>query len=363
MDTSKGFLVKQKGFLMRKSLSQTWFLLFLSPILFLISGCNQDAPAAKLAITSPSDGYLFCFWNMENFFDDRNDGRKGPGDREYDSWFANNPGILKLKLTKLTDALLKLNDGRGPDILAMAEVESQRAGELLQNALNERLPDPSLHYTTLLFKEVSAGRHIAPAILTRLPVVKNKTRLQGKRQRILEGHIVVDGRELVVFASHWTSRMRQGSERGRADYADSIYGAVHAMIKSNPDVDVLVCGDFNDTPQDDSVVHHLHAVADAQSVLRGSEPPLLYNLMGNKNPANFGTHYFNKWLIFDQLVVSPGMLDNAGWSCDPASVQTVNTLTRPGDRLHRPWRFGGERDHGERGYSDHFPVAVRLKVQ
>src|SRR6266446_101970 len=108
-----------EGFIMRKSLSQACFLRFLQPAILLIaglSGCNQGAPAAKLAITSPSDGYLFCFWNMENFFDDKNDGRKGPGDKEYDGWFANNPSILKLKLTKLSEALLKLNGGKGPDI-------------------------------------------------------------------------------------------------------------------------------------------------------------------------------------------------------------------------------------------------------
>src|SRR3984893_16232797 len=185
---------------MHKSLFRLCLLLS-SAFIFVagLGGCNQATPAAKVAISSPSDGYLFCFWNMENFFDDKNDGRKGPGDKEYDGWVAKNPSILKLKLTKLCEALLKLNGGIGPDILAMAEVESVRAGELLQNALNEKIADPSQHYTNLLMKEVSSGRHIATAILTRLPVVKNKTRLQGKRQRILEGHIVVNDRELVVF--------------------------------------------------------------------------------------------------------------------------------------------------------------------
>jgi hypothetical protein len=28
-------------------------------------------------------GYLFCLWNVENLFDDQNDGRKGQGDKEY----------------------------------------------------------------------------------------------------------------------------------------------------------------------------------------------------------------------------------------------------------------------------------------
>ena len=329
----------------------------------VLAGCKPTGTAQGQP-PSAAEGYLFCFWNVENFFDDRKDGRKGPGDKEYDGWFADNPQILKHKLTKLTDALLKLNGGKGPDILALAEVESLRAAELLQQALNERLPDPSLHYQNVLMKEVAGGRHIATAIITRLPAVKNRTRSHGRRQRILEGHIQVDGHDLVVFASHWTSRLNQGSERGRASYADAIYGAYRAMHKSNPGVDVLICGDFNDTPQDESVTRHLHATGDVKAVLHASDPPALLDLFADKDPsAGFGTHYFRKWLIFDHIVVSPGLLDQAGWSCEPDSVQTINTLFRPGDRQRRPWRFGGEREQGIRGYSDHFPVTVRLKEQ
>jgi endonuclease/exonuclease/phosphatase family metal-dependent hydrolase len=328
-----------------------------------LAGCKPGDMAHGQS-SAAADGYLFCFWNAENLFDDRNDDRKGPGDREYDGWFADNPQILKLKLAKMTEALLKLNGGRGPDILALAEVESLRAAELLQQALNDRLPDPSWHYQNVVLKEVAGGRHIATAVISRLPVVKNRTRLHGRRQRILEAHIAVDGHDLVVFASHWTSRLNQGSERGRASYADAIYGAFRAMHKSNPDVDVLICGDFNDTPQDESVTRHLHASGDMQAVLHADDPPLLLDLFAGKDPAaGFGTHFFRKWLIFDHLVVSPGLLDRAGWSCDPDSVRTVNALYRPGDRQRRPWRFGGERERGQRGYSDHFPVTVRLKVQ
>src|SRR5262249_37430872 len=158
-------------------------------------------------------GYLFCFWNVENLFDDHNDNRKGPGDRDFDPWFANNPDILKLKLSRLSKALIGLNDGKGPDILAVVEVESVRAAELLRDDLNKRLKDESLHYQPVLMKNVSAGRHIAPAILTRLPVVKDKTRTLGRRQRILEGHILVDGKELIVIASHWTSRVRKDTAK------------------------------------------------------------------------------------------------------------------------------------------------------
>jgi endonuclease/exonuclease/phosphatase family metal-dependent hydrolase len=301
---------------------------------------------------------------VENFFDDQHDNRTGAGDKEYDRWFADNPDILKLKLSKLTEALLKLNHGKGPDILALAEVESVRAAQLLLQALNEKIADPGLHYHTVLMKEVSQGRHIAPTILTRLPAVKDKTRAHGNRMRIIEGHILVDGHELIVMASHWTSRLREGSERGRQDYANKLYGAANAIYHSNPAADILICGDFNDTPADVSVTEHLHTTGDVQQVKAGGPHLRLLDLMADKDPNNgYGTHYYHRWLIFDHIVVSPGLLDQAGWSCVPASVSTINSLARPGDSRHRPWRFGGEKEHGERGYSDHFPVTVKLRVE
>jgi endonuclease/exonuclease/phosphatase family metal-dependent hydrolase len=321
----------------------------------------QGQPPPEARVPPARSEYLFCHWNVENFFDDRLDHRTQAGDKEFDTWFAENPAILKEKLEHLASALLKLNSGRGPDILGIVEVESLRAAELLKDTLNARL-EPALQYQHILMKEVAGGRHIAPAIITRLGVRGDRTRLHGRRQRILEGHIVVDGKDLVVFETHWTSRLREGSEHGREDYADKIYGAVHAMYKSNPRVDVLIAGDFNDTPEDPSVIKRLHATGDLEATRRDGPELLLLNLFAGKDSLSYGTHYFRRWLIFDQIVVSPGMLDDYHWSCDVDSVRTVNTLYRPGDRQKRPWRFGSEHDRSSRGYSDHFPITVKLQL-
>jgi endonuclease/exonuclease/phosphatase family metal-dependent hydrolase len=306
------------------------------------------------------DGYLFCFWNVENLFDDHDDGRTGP-DSEFDAWFARDPAALQLKLDRLSEALVRLNDGKGPDILAVVEVESERAADLLKQALNRRLADQSLHYTNLLMKDLTAGRHFAPAIITRLPVQGNKTQLHGRQLRILEGHVVVNGHDLVIIASHWASRRTDESGERRAKYADQIYGVYKAMYQSNPDVDFLVCGDCNDTPDSVSITRHLHATGNFEPHPAG-EPELL-NLMARKDTHSFGTHFFqNQWFIFDQIFVSPALLNGDTWTVLPDTLQTVNSLYRPGDPKRRPWRFGNEHDRHERGYSDHFPVTVRLKV-
>jgi hypothetical protein len=74
-----------------------------------------------------------------------------------------------------------------------------------------------------------------------------------------------------------------------------------------------------------------------------------------------GTHYFHgRPNLFDQIVISPGLLDDQGWTCEvnTAEIVTHRFVTRRG----QPLAFGTPRDKGERGASDHFPVTVRLKV-
>jgi endonuclease/exonuclease/phosphatase family metal-dependent hydrolase len=308
--------------------------------------------------------YLFCFWNVENLFDDQLDGRPSTVDAEYDKQFAGDSKLLEQKLANISGALIELNDGKGPDILALAEVESVSAAKLLQQALNARLGDRAPPYREPLMLEVAVGRHIAPAILTRLPVTRDRTQQLDKRLRILEGHLHVAGQPLEIIVSHWTSRVSDEKGTGRKKYADLIYGRYKAMYLSNPQVDLLICGDFNDAPEDESVVQHLHATGDRMTVLHSSaDRPLLFNLFAGKDPKRFGTLYYRGWDIFDQIVVSPGMLDDTGWTCLVDSVHTVNTLFDPDDSRGRPWSFEKSNPRGQRGYSDHFPVTVRLRVQ
>jgi endonuclease/exonuclease/phosphatase family metal-dependent hydrolase len=333
--------------------------------LLVLTGCPM--PRSPQAAAGQEGGYLFCFWNVENLFDDQDDNRHTKGDSTYDRWFARDRAALEAKLAHLCDVLVPLNDGRGPDILGVAEVESERAAELLKDALNARLGRAELAYRHVLFKNPAGGRHIATALLTRLPVDRGETDLWGRRLRILKTRVVVNQQELTVVVSHWTSRVSDRKGTGRAKYGDVIQGEYRAMWQSarrrGRDIDFLVCGDFNDNPDDPSVTEHLRATGDLEKVKSAGEP-LLFNLFARPFQEGEASHYYGrKAYQFDQICVSPGMLDNQGWWCDVDSAQVVKQMA---DAKGRPNRFGSPSDRrplGARGASDHFPVTVRLHVQ
>ncbi len=314
----------------------------------------------------------FCFWNVENLFDDKDDKRNAV-DEEYDNPFALNKDLRDLKYEHLATAFLKMNGGKGPDVIACVEIESVRAAELLTAAMNAKITDDKLKYRSTAMKNLDAGRHIAPCVISRYPLSRISTRMHGRFLRVLETHLIVNNHDLTILAAHWTSKIRKDDgtdgESGRRNYANTLAGVYSGILKKKPDADILVCGDFNDTPDSDPVVKSLRAIGDRDAVRKSASTgnPLLLDLMAGKDPAKYGTLWYNgKPLIYDHICVSSGLLDEVGWTCAPASLQTITSgLIRPGAGRRQPWRFADPDTRmkpEERGYSDHFPVVVKLSV-
>ncbi len=327
-------------------------------------GGNGNIPPPAAAFPPGSKSVVFCVWNMENLFDDQDDHRLH-ADEEFDRWFAHDPEIRKLKYQHLTEALLRMNDGIGPDIIVGNETESVRSAELLKDSLNAGLPAGTARYDYVAMKELNnAGRHISPCIISRYVV--GHIQLLGHRQRILEAHVSINGHDLVLVASHWTSQLSDDGSRkegGRNGYATVISEVYDRAIHADPTVDFLVCGDFNDIPDSESIHHTLHMESDYRRVTADGNPPRLFGLLSGKSPDEFGTIYYKKPLIYDNIGVSPGMFDNRGWGYDPGSVRVpTDGLLEPGARSRHPWRFGTPKETHHRGYSDHLPVMVTLKV-
>lgn len=319
----------------------------------------------------PTD-LVFCFWNVENLFDDRDDPRNTT-DEIYDNPFARDRELRQLKYERIASALLRINGGRGPDIIACVEVESVRSAELLKETLNAKIHDSRQKYQSIAMKNLDAGRHISPCVISRFPLSQIQTRLHGKLLRVLETHLIINGHDLTILTTHWTSKIRRDDgtdgESSRKNYGSTIAAAYTAVLKKKPQTDILVCGDFNDTPDSEPVTKSLRAIGDRDEVKRsaGTARPLLYNLMAGKEPAKYGTLWYdNRPVIYDQICVSAGMLDEQGWLCAPASLQTITDgLIRKGASRRQPWRFADPEQRivpEDRGYSDHFPLTVKLSV-
>src|SRR5438477_9295224 len=101
----------------KKTFKHAWIVpgLFAFISILLLQGCAppRAADAGKHSgsawweeeVEVPStpykaSSYYFCFWNLENFFDDQNDHRTGP-DEEYDLWFSEDKGDFEKKLKHL----------------------------------------------------------------------------------------------------------------------------------------------------------------------------------------------------------------------------------------------------------------------
>jgi endonuclease/exonuclease/phosphatase family metal-dependent hydrolase len=351
----------------------TLFIPFLT--LVALAGCPAKDTHKDPKQAGPPGTYLFCFWNVENLYDDNDDPRIHD---EMEDWFGQHPDKFRLKIDRLADVLSQMNGGIGPDILACCEVENDRSMNALKDALNARLNKQGKadqKYEHVLFVGDKSGRDFAPGILTRLPVTADRTHKFAKHPngRNIEGHIVVNGHELIILAAHWTSRIDRGKNQTsepanahrRMSYAKDCYGRVNTILTANADADIILCGDFNDTFGDPSIREGLHATGNANDCLNAKEPrPLALFADWNAGNDPPGSIYYKGWSVFDHVCVSRGLLDDKGWTCNPssASIFATKEMRKTGKRSHgEPFRFGDAKS-SEHGYADHFPVTVRISV-
>src|SRR3954464_2191711 len=89
--------------------------------------------AASLAQTTGfarADDFFVGSWNLENLFDTKDD-PSVKGDEEYTPESAKHwtKERLDIKLKNLAKIISKMNDGKGPDVLGVCEVENRQVVE------------------------------------------------------------------------------------------------------------------------------------------------------------------------------------------------------------------------------------------
>jgi predicted extracellular nuclease len=298
-------------------------------------------------------------WNVENLFDTFDDPAV-QGDEEFtpqgSARWTNER--LQIKLTNLAKVLSRMNHGRGPDLLGLAEVENRRAVQ----ALVDKLAPLKRNYS-IVHQDSPSDRGIDCAMIydaDRLTLrVSSFHFVDAQNTRdIVEAAFESGGHRLRVFMNHWPSRSTNPEAR-RIEAAKTLRKRLDEILRVDSQADVVVLGDLNDYPPNDSVKVHLKTTDEPQLATAG----VFYNSMWPIHRENRGTYvYNNKWDVIDHVILSPGLLDNHGFRWKSGSTQTVLfdfQLFHPSHAgaIARPNRsYTGQAFHAT-GISDHLPVA------
>lgn len=334
---------------MNRSLFATSILLTLAYIL---------APSAR------AEEFFVGSWNVENLFDTKDDPAVS-GDEEYtpDSPKHWTQERLDIRLKNLARIISKMNDGKGPDVLGLCEVENRDVVKMLVEKLqplhrkyeivhkdspSERGIDCAIIYDTNVFTLAGSDFHHVDA---------------GNTRDIVEAHLKRNGSDLYVFMDHWPSRFHEDSYRDKA--ADVLRKRVDELLSADPKADMIMVGDFNDEPDNESLRDHLRVVKRADQMNGGS---LLDTIAPLKDSGKGTIVYKNHWELIDHVIISPGLLDAAGFKWKKGSTRRIDfpeLIFRPRGKgeIPRPNQSYTRNDFHKTGYSDHLPVGCVLVQQ
>jgi len=172
---------------------------------------------------------------------------------------------------------------------------------------------------------------------------------------------VPSGDSLHVFICHFPSRLGGELESAdrRKDAAMILRKRINLIQDKDAKANILVMGDFNDYPDNASLLEVLQAREPEEPY----RPETLYNLMFPLHKEGRGTHKHEaEWGALDQIVVSGHLLaQKQGLYTTPTDVHIFNVDFLLEDDLKylgkKPFRtYSGMKYVG--GFSDHLPVYI-----
>ncbi len=173
-----------------------------------------------------------------------------------------------------------------------------------------------------------------------------------------------DGSNLHIFMNHWKSRSggQKETERKRMYSAITLRKQLDRLLARDSDVKVIILGDFNDEPTNNSLTKGLSATNKRKNVDMGEYFNLFYD---KHNTGNKGTYnYKGTWNMLDQVVISYSLLNQKkGFSTTFESGRIFQEefmmfLSEEYNTLLPSATYGGPQYYG--GPSDHLPVYVEF---
>ncbi|MBN2765426.1 MAG: endonuclease/exonuclease/phosphatase family protein [Paludibacteraceae bacterium] len=339
------------------------FLLFI----FLGSSCiqkktTQDGTGFDVTVNA------IAFYNLENLFDTIDN--ENVNDAEFLPNGANKWGTMKYnsKLQRMAYAISQIAIDQTPvgaAILGVSEIENRLVLEdLVKQPEIKNRSYQIVHYDGPDRRGVDVGLLYNPRYFT---VTNSKSyRLYTDDPEFLtRDQLMVSGylqdEKIHIIVNHWPSRyggeMRSRPKRNAA--AALTRSIVDSLHKTEPKARIIVMGDLNDDPTNESCATILGAKKELSEVNPGD----LYNVLWKTFDTGIGSlSYNNQWNLFDQIILSH-QLSKGGkgnlrlWKSE---VFYRNFL------IQQEGRYKGTplRTHAGgvwlNGYSDHLPTIVYL---
>jgi hypothetical protein len=179
--------------------------------------------------------------------------------------------------------------------------------------------------------------------------------------------IACEGTIFNVYLSHWQSRRSMHDKPHRAGLGSTLRDSINSVFQATGENShVILMGDFNDDPYEDSMTHHLKATRDKNFVLANKR--VLYNPFWREMGAlipyvhsdrsvwdyPYGTCYYKNhsemtfWKTFDQILFSSSFFGKNNWHLSEGATK-IYSLVEFG-RYFEDWSK----------VSDHLPVSTKV---
>lgn len=336
-------------------------------IIFLLFSTVFCSDVSDSTDKSPESFYV-ANWNVENLFDTVDNPTKN------DEWFTPESEInwtdqkLHVKMSNLARLIKYMNNGNGPDILGIEEVENQ---QLLTDLIDKYLDRKDYK---VAYSESPDARGIDNALIYNSskfgvesvnPIKIKFDKPKSSRDILFVQLVEHSSKEIInVFVNHWPSR-REGlkkSEKFRINAAVSLVKAIDELKQNNANPNIVILGDFNDMPSNLSISKYLNAQELNCDSIESSNNELL-NLSYTDFKKGYGTYrYKGHWNMLDQIIVSNSFLDGEKFDYECGSFEII----KPDFLIQKEGKyagtslptFGGRKYLG--GYSDHFAIGAKF---
>ncbi|SHE61078.1 endonuclease/exonuclease/phosphatase family protein [Chryseobacterium takakiae] len=305
---------------------------------------------------------LFSFYNVENLFlpDPEPRHKLDPTISGLRNW---NERKYKNKLYKIAHVfqLIKEENGTLPFIIGLSEVSGKQVLEDLirmqpfnsgygivhYNSRDERKVDVAMLY------DKNKVEIIDSEAITFFFENENKNIENYDTTRDVLYSVLKYKEEIInVFIAHLPSKREKDINRPKRIFIlNEIQRRILDLI--NADENVILCGDFNENPDDENLVKILYDNS-YEKVLENPFQQLF-------STGNYSTFHYKSGLLFDQILLSESFFkeDNMLSFQNAGIFKPGKISCRDKNFEGRPFRtYAGTRYLG--GYSDHFPVYVSL---